>query len=88
MLTIEMAENSDKPYLFKAMVRLLEHVRDASQDEYLLRLTNDYIEESEQWIETMLASAESRTYVAKNDGMPVGYIIGTSSIAGLKMNSA
>jgi len=77
MLTIEIAHRIDKPYLLKAMARLLKHVRDSSQDEYLLRLTNDYIEKSAQWIEKILESDESSAYVAKNDGAPVGNIVGT-----------
>ena len=77
MITIELANNNDKPYLLKAMTCLLEHVRDSSQDEYLLRLTGNYIEDSEQWIEKILASDESSTYVAKNDGTSIGYVIGT-----------
>lgn len=77
MITIEVANNNDKPYLLKAMALLLEHVRDTSQDEYLLRLTGDCIEESEQWMEKILASDESNAYVAKNDGVSVGYVIGT-----------
>lgn len=51
MITIEVANNNDKPYLLKAMAFLLEHVRDTSQDECFLRLTNDYIEDSENWID-------------------------------------
>ena len=77
MLAIEVADDEDGPYLLKAMACLLAHVRDSSQDEYLLRLTEDYIEDSRQWIEKVLASDESIVYVAKNDGVPVGYIIGT-----------
>ncbi len=77
MITIEVANINDKPYLMKAMACLLAHVRDTSQDEYLLRLTDDYIEDSVNWIDTILASDESKTYVAKKDGMPVGYVIGT-----------
>ena len=56
---------------------MLEHVQDTSQDEYLLRLTDDYIGDSEQWIDKILGSDESNTYVAKKDGLPVGYVIGT-----------
>lgn len=77
MITIEVANNNDKPYLLKAMACLLEHVRDTSRDEYLLRLTDDYIEDSEKWIEKILASDESNTYVAKKDGISVGYVVGT-----------
>jgi len=77
MITIEAANNNDKPYLLKAMACLLEHVRDTSQDEYLLRLTDDYIEDSEEWVEKILASDKSNTYVAKKDGASVGYVIGT-----------
>jgi len=77
MITIEVANNNDKPYLLKAMACLLEHVRDTSQDEYLLRLTDDYIKDSEEWMEKILASDESNAYIAKKDGTPVGYVIGT-----------
>lgn len=77
MVTIEIANNDDKPYLQKAMVRLLEHVRDSSQDEYLLRLDRDYAEESEQWISKILESETSTTYLAKHNGVPVGYIVGS-----------
>jgi len=77
MLSIEVADNNDKSYLLKAMACLLEHVRDSSQDEYLLRLTEDYINDARQWIEKILASDESSVYVAKNEGVSVGYIIGT-----------
>lgn len=77
MITIEVASNNDKPYLLKAMACLLEHVRDTSQDEYLLRLMDNYIQDSEQWIEKILASDESNTYVTKNGGVSIGYVIGT-----------
>jgi len=77
MISIELANNNDKPYILKAMVCLLEHVRDSSQDEYLLRLTNDYVDEAEQWITKILASDESIIYLAIINGVKVGYIIGT-----------
>lgn len=77
MITIKEANDNDKPYLLEAMACLLEHVKYSSQDEYLLRLTDDYIEDSKQWIEQILASDESNTYVAKIDGASVGYVIGT-----------
>jgi len=77
MITIEVASNNDKPYLLGAMTCLLEHVRESSQDEYLLRLTGNYIEDAEQWIEKLFASDESNTYIAKNDGASIGYAIGT-----------
>jgi len=77
MITVESANNNDKPYLVKAMACLLEHVRDTSQDEYLLRCTDDYIEEADPWIENILASDASFAYVAKRGGTSVGYVIGT-----------
>jgi GNAT superfamily N-acetyltransferase len=77
MITIKPAKHNDKPYLIKAMACLLEHVQDSSQDEYLVRLTDDYIKDSEQWLEKILISDESHIYVAKDDDVPVAYIIGT-----------
>lgn len=40
MISITLATQDDKPYLQQAMAALLTHVRDTSQDAYLLRLTD------------------------------------------------
>ena len=78
MLSIEGANKEDIVYLLQAMACLLAHVRDSSQDGYLLRLADDALQDSEQWIEKVLATGESMVYVAKQDGTkPVGYIIGS-----------
>jgi len=77
IITIEVVNNNDKPYLMKAMVCLLKHVRESSQDEYLKRLSDDYIIESEEWIDKLLASEKSSVYIAKENKIPVGYVIGT-----------
>ncbi len=77
MIATEIASDDDKPYLVKAMACLLVHVRDSSQDEYLMRLTNDYIRDSEKWINEIIASDKSNIYIAKENDISVGYIIGT-----------
>lgn len=79
MVTIDPATDDDKPYLHHAMAALLEHVRDTSQDAYLLRLTNRYIEDSVGWLDKIMSSGESITWVARQDGRSIGYAIGTVS---------
>jgi GNAT superfamily N-acetyltransferase len=77
MISIKTATREHKPYLIEAMARLLEHVRDSSQDEYLLRLTDDYINESGQWLDNISASDHSVVFLAEANDIPVGYAIGT-----------
>ena len=59
------------------MAALLGHVRDTSQDAYLLRLTDRYVEDSVDWLARLMSSAEAIVLVAKRDHEPVGYAIGT-----------
>lgn len=77
MITIDTATQDDKPYLHQAMAALLAHVRDTSQDAYLLRLTDRYIEDSVPWLDKIMSSGESRVVVARQDGKAIGYAIGT-----------
>ncbi|MBT9567965.1 MAG: GNAT family N-acetyltransferase [Thiobacillus sp.] len=77
MFAIEPATRQDLSYLHRAMAALLAHVRDTSQDAYLLRLTDRYIEDSVDWLARLMASDESIVLVAKRGGEPVGYAIGS-----------
>lgn len=77
MITIDAGTHDDTPYLHQAMAALLAHVRDTSQDAYLLRLTDRYIEDSERWLGEIMSSDESMVLVAKWDGIAIGYAIGS-----------
>lgn len=77
MTSVVTATKSHKPYLIQAMAHLLEHVRDTSQDAYLLRLTDDYISESAKWLEDRYQSELSSILIAEENGNPIGYVIGT-----------
>lgn len=77
MLSIKTAAAKHMPYLCKAMADLLGHVRDSTQDIYLLELTEDYLADAEHWLQERLHSAQSTILIAQKDDKPIGYIIGS-----------
>ena len=73
---IREATFKDVPYLAQCVQKLVEHVRDRSQDAYFVELAEDYAQGLVPWVTEVVEAETGYALIAEVDQQPAGVLLG------------